>query len=262
MYYEKIINPNVKEWVLLIHGLGGSIQTWKYQIDIFKKNYNLILIDLDGHGKSKANNSKTSYKPNQAAKSIFNILLKEKIQYVHIVSLSLGTLVALEFTRLYPYKVKSIVLAGCIINLDNKRKLLLNMANIIKKIIPTKPMYKIFANIIMPKQNHKKSREIFIRESLKMDNQSFNSWLNSLKQSQKIFIKYLRTLNKYKIPTLFISGKEDYMFFKGIKELHTKLKDFNFRVLKKCGHVCSIEKSEIFNKITLNFIKNINLYIN
>ena len=89
-----------------------------------------------------------------------------------------------------------------------------------------------------------------------MNNASFNAWLNSLKQSQKIFLQYIKTLNEYRIPTLFISGKEDYMFFKGIKKLHNKLNDFNLKILEKCGHVCSIEKADIFNKLTLKFLKN------
>ena len=257
LYYEKITNEKAKEWVLLIHGLGGSTKTWKYQINSLKDKYNLILVDLDGHGNSKIDKSKTLYKPNQAAKSIYYILFKEHIKQVHIISLSLGTLVALEFTRLYPQKVSSIVLAGCIINLDKKRKFLLNIVDVIKYILPTKPMYKIFANIIMPRKNHKKSREIFIRESLKMNNKSFKLWINSLKQSQSIFYKYIKTLNQYHIPTLFISGKEDYMFLKGIKNLHYKLKSFNLKIFEKCGHVCSIEKSELFNKCILKFLKTI-----
>ena len=32
----KVYNNNSNEWVLLIHGLGGSINTWKYQINDLK----------------------------------------------------------------------------------------------------------------------------------------------------------------------------------------------------------------------------------
>ena len=47
----KIYNNNSPEWVLLIHGLGGSINTWKYQIEDLK-GYNILAVDLEGHGGS------------------------------------------------------------------------------------------------------------------------------------------------------------------------------------------------------------------
>ena len=45
----RIYNNNSTEWVLLIHGLGGSINTWKYQIKDLK-DYNVLAVDLEGHG--------------------------------------------------------------------------------------------------------------------------------------------------------------------------------------------------------------------
>ncbi|MEO1256718.1 MAG: alpha/beta hydrolase, partial [Bacteroidota bacterium] len=42
---------NVK--IVFIHGAGGSIQTWKYQFDAFKVDFNVLAIDLRDHGSSK-----------------------------------------------------------------------------------------------------------------------------------------------------------------------------------------------------------------
>jgi len=46
-------NISSKEWVVFIHGAGGSTATWKFQVEAFKPFYNLLLIDLRDHGKSK-----------------------------------------------------------------------------------------------------------------------------------------------------------------------------------------------------------------
>ena len=53
----KIYDNHSEEWVLLIHGLGGSINTWKYQINDMQ-NYNIIAVDLEGHGGSTINKHK------------------------------------------------------------------------------------------------------------------------------------------------------------------------------------------------------------
>ena len=42
-----------KPWVTFIHGAGGSSTIWFKQIKSFSKFFNLLLIDLRGHGKSK-----------------------------------------------------------------------------------------------------------------------------------------------------------------------------------------------------------------
>ena len=133
LYYEKIINENTDEWVLFIHGLGGSLKTWKYQIDQFTPYYNVLLVDLDGHGRSSRLKLFSRYKPTSTAKEIHEILLTECISHVKIVSLSLGTLVALEFSYLYPDMVESMVLAGGIINLDHARRFVFGVANFVTK---------------------------------------------------------------------------------------------------------------------------------
>ena len=49
------IYDNKKEnWVVFLHGIGGSTLTWKKQIEAFSEKYNLLLLDLQGHGKSKS----------------------------------------------------------------------------------------------------------------------------------------------------------------------------------------------------------------
>ena len=35
LYYEKIINDINNDWIVFIHGLGGSVKTWKKQIDYY-----------------------------------------------------------------------------------------------------------------------------------------------------------------------------------------------------------------------------------
>lgn len=38
--------------ILFIHGLGGNGGSWKYQVDYFQKEYQIIAVDLFGHGLS------------------------------------------------------------------------------------------------------------------------------------------------------------------------------------------------------------------
>ena len=257
VFYKKIINPNATEWVLFIHGLGGSTKTWKYQEEKFGEKYNLIMVYLDGHGNSDYDDTTTFYKPNQMARTIKCCLDRENIDKVHIVSLSLGTIVALEFARIYPKNVLSIILAGSVINLDLKRKYLLSFAKSVQHIVPEDVYFKLFAYILLPRKNHKKSRDIFIRESKKLNHKIINAWLKGFELSQRFYQRCLDIIEKYKIPTLFISGNEDYMFLRGIKKLKAKVSNLNLKILENCGHVCSIEQADKFNSLSLEFLSRI-----
>ena len=49
--------PENEAWILLIHGAGGSIRTWKRQVEDLGAKYNLIIVDLPGHGGTTFNES-------------------------------------------------------------------------------------------------------------------------------------------------------------------------------------------------------------
>ena len=251
MNYE-IYNNNSKEWVLLIHGLGGSIRTWKYQIKDLK-DYNIIAVELEGHGGSSIKRAR--HLLSRSAEDINEILEKENIDKVNIISLSLGTLVAMEFAYRHKDKVKSIVLAGFVLNLGIGYKTLLAVLEGLKFIVPKKFLYPLFANIMMPHKNHRKSREIFIRESVKMKSLAFRMWLTELFTTQFKLTEYIKSIKENHLPVFLISGKEDYFFFNSVIGTHKKLSEASLCLIEKCGHVCSIEKYELFNSLVLKFIK-------
>ena len=43
--YEAIDNQH-EEWVVFVHGIGGSTKTWNRQIEDFSQRFNLLLLDL------------------------------------------------------------------------------------------------------------------------------------------------------------------------------------------------------------------------
>ena len=252
----KIYDNNSKDWVLLIHGLGGSIKTWKYQIKDLQ-DFNVIAVDLGGHGGSSIKRTRNLLA--ESAKEINEVLESENIDKVHIISLSLGTLVAMEFAYLYKEKVRSIVLAGFVMNLGIGYKTLLAFVEGFKYIIPKKFFYPLFAKIMMPNKNHKKSRDIFIRESFKMKSVAFRMWLTELFRTQFKLKDYENSIRENHLPVFLISGKEDYFFVNSVKKTHKEMRESSLCFIEKCGHVCSIEKYELFNDLVVKFLNSLSV---
>ena len=52
LHYETVGKEGAP-WLVFVHGAGGSIRTWKFQLEYFSKNFRLLLLDLRDHGFSK-----------------------------------------------------------------------------------------------------------------------------------------------------------------------------------------------------------------
>lgn len=254
LHFEEYRHSTSDLWVVFVHGIGGSTLTWKKQLDAFQQGYNLLLIDLPGHGKSQETTGRVTYK--QVNEDIRDVLDHLGIQRADFIGMSLGTLVILSFASMYPNYVNSVILGGAVINTQGIYKHLMNIADVIKEFLPKVATYKLFAQIVMPAKWHKKSRSIFFREAEKLSRRSFLSWVDYLTNmpKQREIMEHLKSL---KIPTLFVSGDHDTCFIGGVKKLSNKLSSATLVVLEKCGHVCTIEQWREFNHCALEYLRTL-----
>lgn len=250
--YELIDNKK-EDWVVFVHGIGGSTRTWGKQIDAFSEHYNLLLLDLPGHGLNADNIIKKvdSEKLHTGIKDTMDFL---NIECAHFVGLSLGTIVIANFAVHHPEYVKSIILGGASLKVSGLYKGAVILADKIKHFVPYKFLYKFFAWFLMPRKNHKKSRKIFLREVVKLNKKTMFAWIEYL-QFTLSPENILARLDEVKKNILIISGDEDHCFLRDAKALVDKMKSVEINIIEKCGHVCSIEKSSIFNHMALDFLK-------
>lgn len=252
MLAYEVIDNHKEEWVVFVHGLGGSTNTWKKQLDAFSAEYNLLLLDLPGHGKN-AHNVISQVRSLKLHKGIKDTLDHLNIETAHFVGMSLGTIVIAHFAICYPSYVKTIVLGGSALQLNGIYRNCVTFANKIKRRIPYKMLYKFFAWFMMPKRNHKKSRQIFLREILKLDKETMFAWIEYLELSLHPE-QVLGKLNSLGKRVLLISGDEDHCFLEGAKNLAEKMHNIELKVIEKCGHVCTIENWRVFNSMALKYL--------
>ena len=108
VYY---ISENDKaEWILFLHAAFVNHNMFQAQIDYFQDKYNILTLDLIGHGKSVK--VRKSDRIDQMSLWISRILKTEKIEKVHIVGISLGAVIAQDFANRYPEAVQSLACFG------------------------------------------------------------------------------------------------------------------------------------------------------
>lgn len=108
--YHRPKNPRAT--VLMIHGIGNSWKTWQNIAPQLPPDVRVMAIDLLGFGSSPKPDWITYNAKVQADSIITTLLRKGLFGPVVIVGHSLGSLVAVELARRYPFTVKSLVLCS------------------------------------------------------------------------------------------------------------------------------------------------------
>ena len=250
-------NPNV-DWVVFVHGAGGSSSIWYKQLRHFKQYFNVLLLDLRGHGNSQFKIKDTfqdKYTFDMVSQDIIEVLDLHNIPRAHFVGISLGTILIRNIAEEHPERVKSMIMGGAIMKMNFRSRFLMRLGNITKSVVPYILLYKLFAFIIMPRKNHKRSRSLFVNEAKKLCQKEFIRWFR-LTADINPLLKLFRQ-KSINIPSFYIMGEQDHLFLPTIKEITKAHQSARLSIIKNCGHVVNVEQARVFNEQVQEFISSL-----
>lgn len=251
--YTTHIHNSSNQWVTFIHGAGGSTSIWFKQIRAFKQHFNLLLVDLRGHGNSKEQATDEKYTFDLVSQDVIEVLDDLNIQRSHFVGISLGTILIRNLAKNHASRINSMILAGAIFKLDLRSQILMKSGVLLKSIIPYILLYQFFAFIIMPKKNHAASRKLFVKEAKKLQQKEFIKWFRLASEINPLLKEFRKTDTQ--IPTLFVMGSEDHLFLKPITKLVANHASASLTVVPESGHVVNVEKPLVFNNAAIAYIQ-------
>lgn len=256
--YTTYIHKESTTWVTFVHGAGGSSSIWYKQVREFRKSFNVLLLDLRGHGKSKPS-LKDAFNDNYTfdviTDDISEVIEHLKIKKSHFVGISLGTILIRNYADRCPNRVESMVLGGAILKLNFRSQVLMRLGVIFKSVVPYIWLYKFFAFIIMPHSNHRESRLLFVREARKLCQKEFLRWFKLTAEINPLLRLFRATT--VEIPTLYVMGGEDYLFLPAVKKAVQRNENSSLLLIEHCGHVVNVEQPKIFNNLVINYISDI-----
>tara|TARA_R110002033_G_scaffold28871_7_gene64879 strand:+ start:7262 stop:8083 length:822 start_codon:yes stop_codon:yes gene_type:complete len=256
--YTKHTHKTATKWVTFVHGAGGSSTIWYKQVREFKKHFNVLLLDLRGHGNSKAHfkdvfNDKYTF--DFITNDIVEVIDYEKIEKSHFVGISLGTILIRNLAEKHPARVESMIMGGAIMKLNLRSQVLMRLGVIFKSVVPYIWLYKFFAFVIMPNKNHKESRLLFVREAKKLYQKEFIRWFKLTSEINPL-LRFFRMVD-IKIPTLYVMGREDYLFLPTIEKIVAKHAISELFVVENCGHVVNVEQPMVFNDRVIGYLNSV-----
>ena len=234
-----------KDTIVFIHGSGLSHIVWSLAEQFFSsKNYNVLSIDLPGHGNSDGPCLDSIEKIADWMEKVFN---KLKLKNLILVGHSQGCLEILEYSSRYKERLKKLVFVGG----SNKMPVHPDLIELAqsghsdavklmmkwgyegsKKFIGGNPVEKIIQS---PRD---------ISEILAVDLNACNNYSNGSEAAKVI-----------DLPSMLIFGELDKMVnLEAGKKFSNLIKNSTTHVIKGCGHMIMIEKAFEMREKILEFL--------
>ncbi len=237
-------------WILFIHAAFVNHNMFRTQFEYFENTYNILAIDIIGHGQST--DTKKGDTINKMSDWVSDILKTENIDKVHIVGISLGAVLAQDFANRYPYAVSSLACFGGydINNFDAKMK---NENSAKQKLMMLKALFSVkwFA-----KANKKISAY-----TLQAQNEFFAMNIHFPKKSFMFLATLNSMVNKHKTgrrnyPLLIGCGKFDIpMELEAIRAWKSSEPDCTVVLFENAGHCVNMDVPQEFNRTMEAFWK-------
>jgi len=241
---------NEKNPIVFVHGVGLAKEIWDPQINFFK-NYNTLVYDLIGHGKTPLKKSKVNIE--DFCKQLARLINELNLNKIHLIGFSLGALIARHFAYKYSGNLSSLILLGSIYKRTEDQKRIVKNRYEVAKL--NKPDSKQAALRRWLSENFiKKNPEIYKKIYSILEK---NNRLNFLK-CYEIFVNYIdddNILEKINVNTLITTGENDIGSTPEMsRNLSKMIPRSKFIEIKKGKHLCSIECADDVNITLKQFI--------
>ncbi|MEJ0032771.1 MAG: alpha/beta hydrolase [Bacteroidota bacterium] len=230
MYYEIYGNTN-KPTLLLIHGNGGNINTWRRQIEHFKRNYTVIIVDSRAHGKSEDGDKELTY---ELMAEDFNSLVNHlNLKSVSILGQSDGAVISLILAIKHPQKLDKLIAMGPNLRPDTTA-MGTWLIDLTRKDL-TKMTKEISEGNNAPE---------LLRKRMHYELMDKHPNIPTIE------------LSKISIPALIMSGDDDLIRPQHILEIYQAIPKANLAVLPGATHFALGEEPELFNYMVARFLSS------
>lgn len=237
--------------VLLIHGLGGTSNTW-HGVAPALRRMRTIALDLPGAGRSHRVDGPLSISRFvDAARAVIEAAGAER---VHVIGHSLGTIVAMHLAVAQPSLVRSLALFGPLLEppeparpaiRDRARKAreegVAGMQAIADALVQ--------ASTSSDTRSHRRVAAAFVRESLmRQDPEGYARSCEALADARGIDPAAIEC------PVLLVTGDEDAVAPpQSVRLMTDRVRDGTCHVLRGCGHWTPVERVDECGELLVRF---------
>lgn len=247
--------------VLLLHGFTGCKENWDSLSTLLSTDFQVITVDLIGHGKTDSPNEVERYEIESVCNDIKTLLLELNLKKVHLLGYSMGGRVALAFTCLYPGFVQSLILESSspgLLDEEEKKKRI--QADEKLALMIENEGIEAFTDYWEAIPLFETQRKLSIKKQLSIRSQRLKNSPTGLANSLRGMgtgkqPSYWDKLSSINISVLLICGDLDEKFCFIAENMNKKLQNATINKVMAVGHAIHVEQPRIFGKIVLEHIQ-------
>lgn len=238
------------EPLIFIHGLGVTHEMWVWQAEELKSDFQVIVYDLPGHGKTEnILPEKDIYRG--LADDLKRLMDHLGLEKASLCGLSLGGRVALAMAIHYPERVDKLIVSSTFDRVQGLTERFTTWlgTRMLKKMTMER-IVQSSAKSFFPAPELRKAAEIYSREAMKVKKDAILHLSYAARE-----VDYSSGLTLIKSPALVFVGEREKTMIKIAQRIANKLPNARLEVIPGVGHIWNMEKPGLFNAKVRAFLQ-------
>ncbi len=251
LYYE---TAGTGHPLVLLHGATLDARMWDAQFEVFAQYYRVIRLDFRGFGRSPVKRGDTVHH----FEDLHSLLTHLEIEQTHVIGLSMGGAIAIDFTLTYPAFISKLVLVdsgygGWGWSDEMKRIFAISQMARTESLVAAKEAW-LECSLFQPVQE-----QPAVANQLAQIVADFPGlyWLHDDITTEGPTPPASERLSEIKAQTLIVVGERDVRDFHEIATImEREIPDAQSITLANVGHMSNMEDSQGFNSAVLTFLSD------
>ena len=249
IYYE-LHGPEDAEVVALSNGVLMSTASWAFQTAALAKNFRVLLYDCRGMWQS--DHPEESYSMEMHADDLAGLMDALSIEKAHIAGISYGSEVSMVFAIKYPQRVKSLVLADGVSQIDALLKAQCESWVTAATAKDADLLFEVTYPLNFSDDWIAKHRPALASARERYHQLDFDGFLRLMESF--LALEITAELHKITAPTLVIVAENDMLKSRKYSEiLVSEIPNAEFAIIPHGGHAICLEQPGVFNTLLMGF---------
>jgi 3-oxoadipate enol-lactonase len=254
--YLSVDHIGAGELIVLLHGIGGNKRNWHDNLEALAAHWHAVAWDARGYGESDDYEGPLTF--TDYADDLPRVLDHFGAAKAHILGLSMGGRIAMDFAERYPERLLSLTLCdthrGFVTFTDEQRREFLRLRQ--EPLINGGEPKDIAPAVARSLSGPHIAPEAFAKLMDSLCRLHKQSYLKSLEATA--MAKPHDRLADIRVPTHVIVGSEDKLTTPAMaQEIVDRIPGAKLTIIDDAGHLTNIEKPEAFNAAVVAFLRGL-----
>ncbi len=240
--------------VVFLHGIGGHRGNWVDQLDRFSRHYRAVAWDARGYGDSDDYDGPCRFE--DFSDDLAGLLDHLDVERAHLVGLSMGGRILMDFAVRHAGRVRSLAIAGSFPSFGSaltpeqqQEYMRLRREPLQRGLSFAQLAPQLVASLVGPQA----SARVRERMADSIARLRPDSYLKTLEAT--LHFDRTATLGAIEAPTLLLYGQFDSLVTpEAGRQVQQAMRHAEYRVVEGVGHLINLEAPDVFNALVLDFL--------